>query len=736
MIVLEGCRRQPLGSYLQALGAWRAIVRLLDPQARGHWDGGRFVLTTAVPADELLDRLADTFEPLPLVSPWNEGAGFKPGGSPAKALAEVLKQNDARWAQLQAAIRSAEEVVTLGLALGWGSEKASELWSKDYKPLVMQLCRNSLPDDALAWLDAAVVLGPNKDGDLDKTLSRLLGTGGNFGRQDLQTTYLQRALAVLADQRTAWRSRDWLRAALFGEEDVPYLREAVGQFDPGRAGGIQSSPAEKSDHQGFANPWAFLLATEGTLLFASAATRRQGARNVSASFPFMVRSTPVGHASTAPNEKALGEIWTPEWDRPASLPEIAHLLGEGRADWRGRPARSGLDFARAVATLGVDRGVRRFTRYGFVERLGQNPLAIPLGIVDVRERPGTALLAQLDSWLNGVRKVEGSAAVAVAARGLESAMFDQARGATGLADVLIAAGALHDAVSRSGAARRDVPPLRLTDSPAWCAELDSSEPEMRLAIALASARDAESTGGLRELLTPVRDEGRRLTWTDRPALVQASASLCQLLAAAHRRRALPGAVKVPKLTDDADAAPAVQGVFTAWQRGVAPLAEDVAGLVNGWLDEQRLRALLGGLLLLDWRNMPKDPLVQRPASRKLLPPPLALLLPFFAAYPLRVRLRADDPAPTPLVLRPGAGWIAQLAAGAVEPVLRDAALRLRAAGIPGVVNVVSATGVDGERLAAGLLVPLLPSDRVAALAAVAALPRSTETKSLHEGVPV
>src|SRR5512143_999748 len=81
--------------------------------------------------------------------------------------------------------------------------------------------------------------------------------------------------------------------------------------------------------------------------------------------------------------------------------------------------------------------------------------------------------------------------------------------------------------------------------------------------------------------------------------------------------------------------------------------------------------LLRGLLLPDWSGAARhaDGGVGEPV---LLPPPLALLLPFFAVRPLRVRLSEDPGAPDRLALRPGADWVPLLRAGRIAEVLRDA----------------------------------------------------------------
>lgn len=752
MIVLDGCRTEPLGSYLQGLGAWRALVRLSDREARACWRGGRLVLDTRLNDDGLVALLRDGFVPLPIVSPWNAGSGFAGNGKNAeaeRALARVRESDDPKLADLRQAVLAADEIVRRGRAAGWAG-RGDELWDKARKPDVLRLCRNVLPDKALGWLDAVAVLGQNRDFQEVLTYSRLLGTGGNFGRQDLQSTYVQRVLTVLVDERGRRSSEGWLRAALFGTERTPYLRDTVGQFDPGRAGGIQSSPAEKADDSGFANPWSFLLTIEGALLFAAAATRRQGALSSGAAVPFVVRTSAVGYGSSASDETAYAEIWTPEWDRLATLAEIEHLLGEGRADWNGRPARNGLDFARAVATLGVDRGLRRFTRSVFAERLGQNPLAVPVAAVEVTERGGVGLLDRLDPWLDRLRRSTLPAGIASRLHQVDEAMYAAASrgGPAAFRDVLVAVGRLHEAVSQSGKATEWVRPLALAGADRWWLAIASAhddEPgaaELRLAAALASGRDH---GGrnlptmLRQLVTAVTaggtPAGGTLDWAAAPP-VPSGAGVAQAVAEAHRRRAIAGAVTDP--LDDAGndwPEPAVRGVFSAFRYGLTASLAEVAALVAGDLDEALLGDYLRGLLVFEWRGAEVQAVrVRRPPARTLISPALAVLLPFYASQPLSVRLRADDPDETELVLRPGPTWLPRLHGGDARAVLTDAVARLRVAGVPGLINPSrTAVDLDPDRLAAALLVSIPAGHRINALARIATLPVRPST--LPEGVP-
>lgn len=704
-LTLPGCRTTPLGSYLAALGLLRAVTRLLDSEVTGRWERQRFALTSRFDTlDELVDELMARFEPEAIVSPWNAGSGFAGNGknvTAERALQAVRQSDNPRLACLREAVVAGDRVVALGRERGW-SGKGDDLWDKAHKRHVLGLCRNEFPDHALPWLDATVALGQ----DDDPAYSRLLGTGGNFGRQDLSATYLVRVHSVLTDQR----SRGWLHSLVSGAESTPYLRDAVGQFDPGRAGGIQSSPLEKADDKGFVNPWVFLLTVEGALLFATAVVRRYGAEYARVALPFQVRGSAAGYPTQAPEERALGELWTPEWSMPAGLDEIAHLLAEGRAEWNDRPASSGLDFARAVATLGVDRGIVAFERHLFVDRHGQNPLAIPVGRIEVSRRPGVQLLARLDTWLDRLRRTDLPSQVETRLRRVEQALFSHARSGEPdqLAEVIAAVGCCHEAVARSGGVRRAVPPLRMAGGPALLDELNEAaqgDTEVRIALAFATARDNERKLPLHTLLTPVTVEPFP-TWTNRPTLVPLTTGLATALAEATRRRGFPGAVD--EVITDLE--PAVKGVRIGFQRGVRVRAADAHSFVAGDVDDDRLVDLIAGMLTVDWSGTPDVVLRhdERPPH-----PALDLLLPFTGTDPIRL--------PDNVLLRPGSEWPALLQAGRTAEVLADAAHRLRIAGLRHVI-ISSAAPYEGARLAATLLLHVPNADRLAALHRVAVLP--------------
>ena len=68
---LNGCAPAPLAHYLKALGMLRLVAEQADPEARGWWEGERFLLATHLDEDELLGFFLERYEPTPLVAPWN-----------------------------------------------------------------------------------------------------------------------------------------------------------------------------------------------------------------------------------------------------------------------------------------------------------------------------------------------------------------------------------------------------------------------------------------------------------------------------------------------------------------------------------------------------------------------------------------------------------------------------------------------------------------------------------------
>ena len=723
---LTGCHPEPLGSYLKALGLLRLVGEQKDPDARARWQGDTFTLSSSLHETDLVAFFRDEYQPTPLLAPWNSGSGFRVQGKrpeAEQALQRIESSSVERLAPYRAAVRAGREVVADGDRRGWRDPSGKQFWDKKHKASVVDLCRARFPDVALAWLDAAVVLAEEPEFGVP-----LLGTGGNLGSQELSISFMQRlaeALCLLSGRRvpTPEYSAGWLRAALFADIAVPGVEGKVGQFDPGAAGGVNSSPLGSAES--IVNPWDYVLMLEGACLFASAPARRLGANSRGkAAMPFMFGSSPAGFASASASESAKGELWAPIWRRPTTAREISHLIGEGRAEWQGRQALTGGEMVRAAATLGVDRGVETFVRHVFVDRLGQSPLAVPVGMVRVRDAQDVPLLSRLDPWVDRVRRGKNMpATVATALRQFDRGAFElAARGGPGeLQRVLTAAADLEAGVGRATAFRKGPPDLRPIQglaASAWIPRLDDGSAEFRLAASLASQHD-EGGACLRWLLRPVTRSRKTsgLVWSEAPAPVVGFGHrpIHEVLALAHARRsveanALGDSQEAPLSSSSNEAGIRVR---TAYRWRVAGPGRDVARFAADDLDSARLGEWLAALLLLDWvaeRVDVSEWFIPSLDWVALAPTAWVLLAPFFHGRPIPF---SGD---TTVHLQPEADWIGRLASGAVVPVVDAALRRLRIAHLkPALTDarIVGRTGPPGLRLAAALLSPITTQDAAA-----------------------
>jgi CRISPR-associated protein Csx17 len=729
-VILTGCQPEPLGSYLKALGVLRLVGAQLDPAACGRWTADGFALTGPT-REELVAFFTDRYRPTPLVAPWNGSSGFRPNDQQAGIAAIEASTHD-RLATYRHAIAEARAVVAWAEQTGRSKERT--------KGELLEACRARLPDEAVAWIDAAAVLV-----DDGVRFPPLLGTGGNVGRLEFSNNFMQRLAEVLCLRQgrgapTPSDARRWLEAALFADQDAPRVAGPIGQFDPGAAGGVNAAPV--GDAPSLVNPWEYVLLLEGALLFASAAARRLGAQGrAGAGLPFMVAASPVGYASGTPGEPDRGELWAPMWERPTTARELAYLIGEGRADWQRRQARTGLDLARAATSLGVDRGISAFVRHAFVERFGRSMLAVPAGRIAVRDRPEIPVLGQLDAWLTSARGGNNPpAAVAAALRRVDAAMMALTRhgGARQLQDVLVATAEAELAVGRATSFREraHLGPVDGLSAGQWLPQLGDGLAELRVAAALASQHERASS--LRFLLRPIKrnEKTGRLEWTKRPVPPPSLgvAALPQVLAGALVRRAVEAQTDDNEAdTDGKTPADELVGVQTAYPHRVGALLEDVARLVDDRLDQDRLDQLVPALLLLDWHDASGQPLLRTPVPPLERPPhpAWALLAPFFHGRPItlgrrrpgQVRqasgLHGPQPRANPHLggqgrmvhLIPEVNWPALLLAGRIEPVVSAALRRLRIARLDPLIRdpAAVALGVSGQRLAAALTCPITPT---------------------------
>lgn len=703
-LVLDGCQPEPLMSYLKPLGILRLVTQQKDPEARGAWVDGRFVLTTHLDMEGLVQFLLHDYCPTPIANPWNGGSGFYPPDEMNEALLTILRSDSPRLTTYRTVIAQIAEYLTkLGL---------KEQPSGDAKGDLLQKLRNNLHEAYIPWLDSAVVIIKADD----VKYPPILGTGGNDVRLDFSMNFMKRliSLGLVTGQPNA-KSEAMLRNTLLGTPTGALGDGAVGQFNPGRAGGPNSTQGMEGDAAD--NPWDFVLMLEGVMLFTGTAARRLAAAGqVNARFPFNVDAV-AAEASIEAKEtrENKGELWLPLWSRPASLRELVALLNEGRADVGAKAAKSGVDFARAIASLGIDRGIDAFCRMGFLVRSGLSALVTPLGQFPVRQQPDVDLLRELDHWLISLRMLarddKNPTRFATSMRRIDVATmaFCRQGGPARLADIVMALGDAFAALRSSPKYRdkfRGIPRL----SSRWIEAANDNSIEFRLAVSLAGIHDPTRViGPMGCHVLPLKFDKYSSAWETRPTLdcTWSSGPLATNLAMVLKRR-LIDAVR--------HNSPQLPLVAT----NTASLS-DVLAFLDGTTDDARLDRLLHGMLAI---RQERYQLPHQPSDYSAAPFALALIRPLFA--PSAISLHGHV-----LPSAPQQDTLAALMGHHLPRALEMASRRIRNSGLTPLGSsrtgrhapLSDASGVDAVRLAASCLFPLSVQDLVGLLRRVVRVPQ-------------
>jgi CRISPR-associated protein Csx17 len=729
---LNGCAPTPLAHYLKALGILRIVSEQFDHDARGYWEGERFVLASRNTEEELLKFFLERYEPTPLVSPWNKGSGFF---ADDPVLLPLEGSTAARFSRIRAGIHAAREhLETLDAADRRVREIKGEAKQKGLTKVQKEALKKSaeykkrladaerefkrlksdlIPGLRLAWrgshrewLDAAIVL----DSDGIARFPALLGTGGNDGRLDFTNNFFQRLTELFdfSDEqgRPSPGCRVWLDAALFGStaralaSDLP-----AGQFSPGTVGGANATTGPNGGSR--LNPMDFVLMLEGSILFTSTSNRRWEANaSPRASAPFAVGGHSVGYASTSTSEdSARGEQWVPLWSAPSTLAELKRMLAEGRVQIGAQTAREPLDVARSIARLGTSRGIYSFQRFGYIERNGQSNLAVPLGrfVVPDRASPRLACLDDLDVWLPRLRRQArdkgAPARLAQAERRLGDAVFSVTQHPDEplrwqtlllcLADI--------EAIQNTGSgyAAGPIPRLR----PEWVRAADDGSAELRLAVSCAL-----QGSGFDQAFRPLRGSGVRRHWVTLKNGRYASSGN------GGQQRLSPGVDRVLQGRSGVDDAIRLvtRRLIEASQqgRGHLPLraarrtgaaSSDLARLISGEVNVDRCLALARALMALDavtWSRAPRPPHASQPAEVPDDAWQAIRLATYPSALPNGARVGLD-----PAIIR-------RLESGDAATAVALSLQRLRVAGVNAAIRAGSASPATSRLWAAALAFPI------------------------------
>ncbi len=713
--VLYGCVSEPFMSYLKALGIFRLVAEQIDPNVRGSWKNGVFSIKSTLDLEELVDFFLHLYEPTPIVAPWAGGSGFF-GKDNRSAVTTIVKSEQNRLSGYRDVIKKVSNILTeCGI---------QDKPSPEQKKMLLRRYRSELPDAFVKWMDTAIVL--QQDG---QAYPPILGTGGNDGRLDFSQNFMQRLILLGIEKEIPPESSDrWLRNALLGKPTNELNSAAVGQFAPGRAGGPNMT--QGMEGSSIDNPWDFILMIEGALVLTGSANRRLGMTVSNRSvFPFMVRSVSVGYASECEYEVAesRGELWLPLWEKDISIPELRLLFSEGRADIGRNPARNSVDFARAIASLGVDRGISSFVRVGFLKRSGKAFFATPLGRFQVQAVPNVNLLHEVDAWLDQLHRAQSDkmpTTVGNAVHAIESAIFNLCRyGDKHLSEVLQALGIMERELARAERFREEkgLRPLRDLSSE-WIRATADNSAEHELAVALSSIYDKENNiGPLRSNMEPTDWKSFHRSWAEKDrSVVWNSADLTSNLIAVLRRRIMDGAKK-----GDAK--------LSLHAERYASLDAIASFLADG-INDRRIESLLWGMILVDHRCKPAIKYDDVNRQKIILPRAYALLKLLFVPEPLKfpageVRIRIESEI-IPFLLR-----------GDIGSACRIAMRRLRSCGINPLPHRASGgntcdnawedtKGLDPRRLAASLLFPIDKSSIEQLLKLVTRSKNMSETSSL------
>ncbi len=568
------------------------------------------------------------------------------------------------------------------------------------KETLVLLARSRLPDAAVDCLDAMVPM--LSDGSLG--FPPLFGAGGAEGRFDYTTAFMGHLAGMLIHPPVGCDPASLLRHSLFGEFATDFQNSAVGQHDPGRAGGFNQGPEIETKRVPM-NPWNFIFCMEGCIVWASGAGKRLGAESNSIlSSPFTVQARATGYGSASAQDEAKAEVWTPLWAAPASYSELAQTLREGRAEIGHRQARHTIEFAEAASGLGVDRGIKEFGRFSLLKRRGDSYVALPVGLFPVQYRKEADLVRELDpilrridQFLAAFGKQGPPARFDSARRNIDEAMYQLLLqgGPRHVKRLIAALGRMEILFAERELNRKPKLAAPLGGlSHRWILAADDGSPEVRLAAALAGVAACGPVGPLRSNLAPV-DPRMPWRWAKNGLSVAWSGHSLQVrLAAVLQRRML-----------DADRLNAPSNPLNGYIR-LHPL--DALGLLGQKLDQTALEELLFGFSWVRWdagesasrlceeiQQAWSDPVRDGTISRAY-----ALLKHLFLPAPLRLPGNTKS-----LIISPEREIVPLLCANRVSEACVVAQRRLITSGLA-VIRSVFPDTTGGTALAAALLVPV------------------------------
>ena len=604
-IKLNGCTPDPLMSNLKALGIFRIVAEQIDSDVTAYWENDMFVLETKITKDELVEFFLEKYIPTPIVSPWNNGSGFY--DVEQTAVDKIKNNNDHRFDTYRLVLKQADEIIggmvpeykefikkrvqeKDNTSLKDDSKKIKEITDKE-KTILLRQCRNKLGNAVIPWMDAAYVVSSSKP-----TYGTILGTGGNDGNFEISLNFMNHLTELIikpndksekSNKKSIYTRRKELINNSFYNAPVELENSSFAYFHPGRYVGKASSGKEKYS---FVNPWDFLLTIEGTMLFAGSISKRSNSRR--AVFPFTTDSSSAGY-QTASDEKTRGEIWIPLWNNPATYDEIKYVFNEGRAQVGSKNSISGVDFARAVTSLGTERGFSEFQRFGWFERKGQAYFANSISKIKVVEKSETSLFLDIEDWIGTIRNKyiktkTSSKFIGSLLHNMDEAIINFCTHGKQryLQDVLIIIGKIERVISQSSSYSKEIKPIQNL-SYEWVQACYDDTPEFRLAVSLASISSGEKKQ-LRCNLERIEIKYDNIEWAPKScSAVWRNSGIIENMIKILERRCLEGQMYDSKIQLNSI-------IFSP--------VKDVVEFIEGRVDYQKISNLLLSLSMIDHKG--------------------------------------------------------------------------------------------------------------------------------------
>lgn len=483
-------------------------------------------------------------------------------------------------------IRTSFQMVAKSLAKVMTRSK--KLARSESKEIVIAKCRKNLSDEAVEWVDSATLLDPDMKGQYPP----IVGGGGNEGRLDYSMTFMSALGRVLEEPM----DKGLLLNSLIASPSSSLVESKMGMLDPGRSGGYnQGFGIEQKDF--ISNPWDFILALEGLMVFASSMTRK-GNESLSSTLatPFTVRSSPIGYGSSsgADAKKVAFEIWAPVWNRPMPYLEVRSMISEGKVALGNTSPRNGVEFSEAIATYGIDRGIASFTRFGILERRGDSKVVVPLGRFAVGPNRMGSIILDLVEPLRRVDKFLQSspstppASLLQTRRDVDRHILLVAQNGSAEAAKRLLASIGQMEVSLSTRSRNSEPkkpaPIRALN-PDWVLACNDGCLEVRVAAALASIGGPGEVGPIRANIEKVSPR-EPWKWSDGEQFAWEGRDFEGRLASVSARRIIAGKAADTRKPQE--------------NMRVYIHENDAFAFAQGDLDNALLESLLFGFLWVDW----------------------------------------------------------------------------------------------------------------------------------------